>query len=407
MSPAEIILCSSLGLLSFFYFSYYALMSYYARTSCNIRKQTYVPKVSLIIPTFNEYHTILQKLQNIKQLEYPKDKLEVIVVDSASTDGTTDLVRHFMRANSDLELHLVEQDNRMGKAEAINFALPHCNGEIVVLSDSDSILEKNSITQIASNFSDPAVGAACGRQILLNPNQSPTTKIERTYRAFYETLRLGESHMDSTPIFHGELTAFRRGLVDRINPRSVADDSELSMYIRRKGYRAIYDPNAKFYEYAPPTLRARIKQKQRRGQGLIQQFIHNAGMIFNGRYGKYGSIILPYEFFMHIISPILLIASVVTVIIVAIDNPIFVALLGLAFLALFSATTIVLSLLSRRKNLHISFKSSPWNLVSTFLVSQICLVLGLSSLLIGKTEYKWGKIEEIRALWKKNNECNN
>lgn len=398
MNSIEIVLWVQLGIFAAFYIIYISLMSFQAKKSNNVKMQKIFPTISLIIPTYNEETTIHKKLNNVKNLNYPKEKLEVILIDSGTKDKTIQIARNFQQNNPDLLLRLIVEEKRRGKASALNHAFSFSTGEIVVISDADSLIGEDSVTQIVSNFGDPLVGAVTGRQILLNAGQSVATNIERGYRDMYEVIRVGESQMDSTPIFHGELSAFRRNLIEDVAPESVADDTELAIRIRKKGYRAIYDPDAKFYEYAPPTLKARIKQKKRRGVGLIQQFLRFRHLMFNRAYGKYGLVILPSEFFMHIISPILLATLLVFFVLTLIINPFY-----LPFLALFLVIVLIavsgLSIASKFASPN-NKTPNPLAVMLAFLHSQMCLLLSIFSMLTKKENHQWEKIEDIRALWK-------
>jgi len=392
----EILFWAIFSTLMIFYLGYYGLMIYYAQKSSNTTKKRIHPKVSLVIPTYNEETTILQKLKNVETLDYPKDKLQIIVIDSGSTDNTREIVNNYIHENKGkLKIQLLTQEKRLGKAQALNHVWQFCNGEIVIISDADSLLEKDAVTQIVANFADPKVGATTGKLVFPNLDQSSTTRMEGSYRSFYEVLRLGESRMDSTPIFNGPLSAFRQELLQEIDENTVADDTELAIRIRKQGYLAIYDPEAIVYEYAPPTQRARFKLKQRRGQGIIQSFIRHSDAIFKSRYGKYGSFILPCEFFMHIISPVLMILLIISFILMTMNNPAMPALsMLLSPLIIITAGVIIMSrtLLSRRKF------SLPLLVPITFLQSQICLLLGLLAMIAGKTSHVWRKIEDVRTL---------
>lgn len=369
------------------------------RKSGSIQRALITPSVSLIIPTFNEEATITQKLNNIKELDYPKNMMEILVVDSASTDNTRKHVKAFIAEKiNELKISLIEQEKRKGKACALNEAWALCHGEILVLSDADSLLEQDSLRQVVSNFANPSVGAVTGRQILINPKQSAATHMERGYRDLFEILRIGESQLDSTPIFHGELVAFRRSLNEDLSSDSVADDTELAIRIRKKGYRAIYDPNAKFYEYAPPTLKARVKQKQRRGMGLIQQFVRFRNLMFNRAFGKYGFLILPGEFFMHVVSPLMLATLVVLFIYIIITNPLYillVAFFSVSFLIVASGILMVSKLVSPTNRIP-----NPLAVMLAFLHSQMCLLLSFFLIATKKRSHQWEKIEDIRSLWK-------
>ncbi len=369
-----------------FYSSYYLAMKAISRRRWDIASdESYSPEVSIIIATYNEEATIEKRLSNLMTQDYKGD-LEVIVVDSASTDRTVELVEDFCKS-SGLKVTILTEKERMGKAHALNYAFAHSSGEIVVMTDADAAWTSDTLSRVIANFADRRVGAVTGRQILLNPAQSQATKAEATYRSFYETLRLGESILDTTPIFYGEVAAYRRLLIDKVSEDSMADDSELALKARKRGFRAICDPRVIFYEYAPPSFKSRFIQKVRRGQGLIQLFLREWRFLFNLKYGKFGLIIFPAEFFMHLISPLLLLAFIALFIyeIVVLNFPL---LIG------FGAALLLLSLaLGLRRINVISF------LVS-FLNSQFILLVALFYQLIGRRQHKWRKIEEIRALWR-------
>jgi len=343
------------------------------------------PSVSVVVPTYDEEDTIVHRLRNLMEQDYPS--MEIIVVDGASEDRTVKLIKKFVK-NHNLDVKLITEDERRGKASALNEALKHCSGEIVVTTDADTIWDKDTLRKALSNFSDPRVGCVTGRQILLNPNQSLATKIEKSYRNVYEVLRVGESVMDSTPIFHGEISCFRRSLVENVSEDSMADDSELALKIRKKGFRSIYDPGAVFYEYAPPTFKSRLTQKLRRGQGLIQMFLRERGILFNKKYEKFGAFIFPAEFFMHVISPVLVFAFLVS----------FVYTLFLInkylLISLIFAVAVFLAVLT-------VIKTSIVNLPLSFFSSQFILLLSLIYQMLGKSQHKWAKVTEVRGLWRK------
>jgi cellulose synthase/poly-beta-1,6-N-acetylglucosamine synthase-like glycosyltransferase len=296
------------------------------------KKNNFRPKVSIIITTWNEENTIEGKLKNTLSLDYPKNKLEVIVIDSGSTDRTKSIVRKFR------SVKLITEKTRMGKAHALNIVFGRCKGEIVVMSDSDCRLEKDILEKAIPYFFDPKVGAVTGRQILLNSDENLATKTESKYRQFYFTIRQAESIIDSTPIFHGEFSAFRKNLLDKIYNDSVADDSELAMRIRKKNFRAIMVWDAIYKEYAPNKLSERIKQKSRRAQGLIQiMFRFFPTFFMNPRYGYFGMIIFPLEFFMHVLTPLILLTAAVSLIFLPVTTLILFGVL-ISFVLMFKKT---------------------------------------------------------------------
>src|SRR5712664_1822838 len=130
------------------------------------RKSEFAPTVSLVIPTYNEASVIRQKLENVLQLDYPRDKLEVVVVDSASTDETGNIVKKFAEEHiRDVSLVLIEQPVRSGKSEAINEALRSVRSEIIVLTDADVTFPPRSVLKLVENFGGSEVGAVSGVEV--------------------------------------------------------------------------------------------------------------------------------------------------------------------------------------------------------------------------------------------------
>ncbi|MBU7014299.1 MAG: glycosyltransferase [Theionarchaea archaeon] len=370
-----LLILSGISLL-LFYSSYYCLVLLESRK--NKTKRPFETSVSIIIPTYNEEKTIEQKLQNVGSQDYT-GKMEILVVDS-STDGTLETVKHC--AGTDPCIRVLHEETRRGKAFALNQAFPVCSGEIIVITDADAIWARDTLKEAIMNFSDPEVGAVTGRQILLNPTQTRATETERVYRKFYEILRIAESNIDSTPIFHGELACYRRDLLEKVTENSMADDSELALSVRKKGARSIYDPKSVFFEYAPPTWRSRYIQKVRRGQGLQQLFCRNWRILFNSTYGRFGLVVYPAEFFMHVVSPNLVLLFVITLLWTAIKNFLgyfLVLALGLTLLYLISGKTL--------------------ETFATFFQSQFILIISLIRLISGHSQHVWPQVEEIRDLW--------
>ena len=326
---------------------------------------------TIIIPTYNEESLIEQKLINTLDLEYPKEQLSIIVVDSASTDRTREIVTQFPAVK------LITEKERKGKAQALITAFHHLDAttEIVVISDADSRLKKDILTNATKYFKNKKVGAISGRQVLLNPKESKTTKAEKSYRDYYTKLRLLESRIDSNPIMHGEFMAMRRSVMEPPSPDSVADDTEMALKIRRKGYKTLYAPDCVFYEASATSLKGRLAQKERRGQGLIQVFWRNKDMFLNPKYGKFGMLVFPFEFSLYIFSPFVLFGGVTFLFILAMLSK-----------------SIILSLFLLGLLLLTKFSS----LVYSFTTSEFALLKGAIELIVFGSSHSWDQIQETR-----------
>lgn len=372
-------------------------MIFYSKKGRNWIKDSNFQTVSIIIPTYNEEVVIEKKLKNVLAQDYPKEYLELIIIDSGSSDKTTEIIKSFIKQNPNTNITLILEKERLGKSHAVNVAYSKSSGAIKIISDADALLEKTAITKIVSNFNDQSVGAAFGRQVLINKNQSSSLDFEKRYQDFYQVLRQGESIMDSTPIFHGELAAYRTNLIEKLPENKSADDSRLANIIRCKGYRTVYDSSAVFYEYAPPNPKARFTQKVRRGQGLIRVFWDFKHVLFRRKYGKYGLLIMPMEFFMHCISPILILLFLATFLVgLALFNPFIQVILAFSFLILFGLSRI------QSENIVLKIERTLVNTVLNFLSLQLTLLYSIALLIRGKSLHKWQKVEDIRREWKVN-----
>ncbi|MEM4037663.1 MAG: glycosyltransferase family 2 protein [Desulfurococcaceae archaeon] len=272
--------------------------------------ENYKPKVTVIIPTYNEAKFIEKKLDNVYEQDYPRELVEIVVVDSASTDGTPRLVEEWFRRHNDVKLRLVIENERRGKASALNNALKHVNSEIVVITDVDALWPRDALTKTVRWLSDPSVGAV---SCLKKPLGSDPVNIEAGYRRYYNVLRVAESKAYSTPIFHGELAAFRRNLLEKIGgfPTEIgADDSYTATRIALMGFRAIVPDDIWVEEMVPKEKY--FSWRVRRAQHLVQHFAKTLRNIKQAP-GKFKWILL-VEFFLHVVNPFLLLASVAVLI---------------------------------------------------------------------------------------------
>jgi cellulose synthase/poly-beta-1,6-N-acetylglucosamine synthase-like glycosyltransferase len=267
------------------------------------RDPDYRPRVTVVVPTYNEADLIRQKLDNIASQDYPRELMEVIVIDSASTDGTPSIVREWVESRKDIKVVLIDEGARRGKAFALNTALKLASGEVVVITDADSLwASRDALANALSWFSDPRVGAVT---CLKQPIGEGFAGVERGYRGYYNVVRLGESKRYSTPVFHGELAAFRRDLLAKLGkfPTDIgADDSHTAMLAAISGFRAIAVDNALCTELVP--RRGYHLWRIRRAQHLIQHFAKALGLL--SKAPREFKPILLAEAWLHLFNPWLL-----------------------------------------------------------------------------------------------------
>jgi len=289
---------------------YLYLRSKWLNMPWDIKKDpSYRPRATIIVPTYNEAGLIESKLDNIFEQDYPKDLMSIIVVDSASSDGTVDIVERWRNKHPDARLVIIRENFRRGMVHALNYALGSVSSdsEVVIFTDVDSFWDADTFKKVVTYFANPSVGAVTAS---IEPLEKEM-RTESAYRRFYNNVRVAESKIHSTPIHNGALVAFRKGLLDRIGglPTYTGnDDSTPASLIAFMGYRAIEVDDAVARE---PISKSRFMRKVRRAQHLILHFLHTK------RYAKKLGIyrrtafdrIWLIESYLHLVNPWLLLAS--------------------------------------------------------------------------------------------------
>jgi cellulose synthase/poly-beta-1,6-N-acetylglucosamine synthase-like glycosyltransferase len=291
----------------------------------NVRiDESYSPTVTVIVPTYNEAELIEKRLENLYLQDYPKDLREVVIIDSGN-DGTAELVENWYSTHRGLSLKLIRESERRGKVHALNRALKHCTSNIVVTADADALWPKEALRGALKWFADQTVGAV---SCLKKSVRSGFVGVEEGYREYYNVLRVAESKAYATPIFHGELAAFRRDCLEKISgfPTDIgADDSHTATRIALMGYRAIIPEDLWVEEYVPN--RGYFWWKVRRAQHLIQHF--RKALKTKSKMDGAFKRIMAFESFLHLVNPwILFVATLLFIISVVMFH----SLLAIAFL---------------------------------------------------------------------------
>lgn len=358
--------------------TYYVWMLKMGQKRNFVTDHDYQPNVSLIVPTYNEVAVIEKKLENIQELDYPRNRLRVIVVDSASNDGTLEVCKAFLaKDNLHFPTTLLSEKERLGKSHALNFALKHADGEIIATSDADSFWDKDALRNAVSYFADASIGAVTGREKLINIKKSVHTMSEGLYRGFYYTLRLGESNIHSTLIFQGELALYRKNAFQEFeNKPGYSDDIGTVINIVYNGYRCIFVPEAVFHDTAAFSLRGRLTLKSRRAEHLIAGVVRSLRMKMEKKLPLSSAVVF-FNFYLHVISPLLLIVTLLTTAIAYVID----------FRFLWFLVFLLVPLFVMEKLRVFAF---------SYLTSNIALIMGLLPYITRKRSAAWQKIDEMR-----------
>ena len=267
MLVIEILFWGSVVLILYTYFGYPLILKIWSYLSIlPICKKDVTPPVSLVLCAYNESSAIGEKLENCLNLNYPEEKLEIIVVSDGSTDGTDEVVRGF----SEKGVKLIRFPERRGKADAINEAIQNITSEIVFFSDVRQTLHPDSVRELVSNFADPAVGAVSGELHLRKEKKSGIPEGVSFYWRYEKSIRKLESQLDSVIGVTGAICAIRRTLYRELPSGAVLDDVMIPMDIAMRGYRVVFEPNARAFDPAVTTIRQEWGRKVRTLAGNYQ-----------------------------------------------------------------------------------------------------------------------------------------
>jgi cellulose synthase/poly-beta-1,6-N-acetylglucosamine synthase-like glycosyltransferase len=289
-------------------FIFYGIIVIFYGTSLktkNILENNYYPFISIVVPTHNEEDIISKKIENILESNYQREKMELIFVDD-SDDNTGEIIEKFSEKYTCIRL--LKFSERMGYSPSMLVGSHSAKGDIIVLTDAHSFFDENTVYNLVRNFQDPSVGAVTGTSTILNPNDQ-VSKAENLYLTLYNKMRIAETNLDSTFWFKGEAAAVRKSLIEDLVECNATFDTTVALYVRQKGYRSLFDPEVHFYEYAPLRHSDYVKQKTIRAANIIKILLNFKNFIFNPKYGNFGKIIFPMNFFMVIITPLMILMN--------------------------------------------------------------------------------------------------
>ena len=353
-------------------------------------------RLTVLLPVWNEAAVIEKKLDNLAAQHLP---IHLLVVDSASTDGTLDVLNDWRARHPKAfaSVEVVRMEQRLGKTAAVVKALTHLGQHaegLVCMTDADAMLERGCLQRMMQWFADPMIGA-----VGAVPNRIDARPDEEQHRAAWEAMRLAESMVDSTPFLEGSCMMWRPSClaIDDLNPGANADDAQIATSVRCQGWRAIADPLATFIDVAPSTVEGQRRQKLRRAQGLQRLLTRMRKRATGKSQGVFGRIFRRQHHF-HIIAPLAMMVATVS------------AVLRWGFIALYGwPATFTLA-----NSLHLGFsiaeaaclvlwwrsrngqRSGPLSLLGQWLSSMDVLSRSLITTARGRSLHQWEQHSDVR-----------
>lgn len=322
-----------------------------------------LPRVTILIPAYNEEKVIAAKLRDVAAMQYPRDKLEIILIDDSSTDGTSVIAERMLRELG-LPGKVIRNDTRTGVNGCYNRGLQESTGDLIATTDADVTVDHEALLKSVKALA--ALGDAGGitaRMVPVFPAQTTAVRIERPYRDFYDTMSVSESAVHSTFPGYTNFAVVRRSAFSPMPVEYGSSDGNISLGVVRRGQRFLYVPSIVFYEPIVNKLGEQLRQKTRRAARMIQSAWGNKDLLFNRKYGAFGTVIFPLRFMMMIISPLLTLAGFVAV------------LVSIAYVSIYwlSAIVLLMIVLYAGSKAGMGGPSLLWSLV----LHQCYLLMGL------------------------------
>ena len=239
-----------------------------------VNRRPFEPSVSLVIPAYNEEHIIEEKIRNSLSINYPAEKLEILVACDGPKDRTAELAK---KAAEGTRVTVLDFKKNRGKILTLNDAVGHCSNEIIVFSDTAAMLYKDSLRILMMNFADPQVGAVSGKYSVIKADEVDVGKSEEFYWKYETFLKVQESELASTLGGHGQLNAIRKSLYPYPPAGTINDDYVIPVSVLGKQFRAVYEPKAIVYEEAKEMTG--FGRRVRIMTGNIQQISEIKGVI--------------------------------------------------------------------------------------------------------------------------------
>ena len=297
----EAVFWSSLGLIVYTYFVYpvvlFASYSFsqlrsdwrhlFSRADRRVAPlaEDAVPMISFLIPAHNEEARLPRKLANLREMNYPREKLQIIFVSDGSSDSTNEI----LKAVPDANIETIFLPERSGKAVALNHAVQRARHEILVFSDASTLFAADAARKLARHFADARTGAVCGALEFQASETSQQT--EGIYWKYECMMRLMEARLGATLTASGAIYALRRKAYAALEPGTVLDDFIIPMHVRKAGYQVRYDPESTALDFGSDSVEGEFRRRVRLATGSFQSLL----FFLRVKMGAFGR----FAFFSH------------------------------------------------------------------------------------------------------------
>ena len=345
------------------------------------RREEFLPTVSVVIAAYNEERDLAAKLENTLALDYPKDRLEIIVASDCSDDRTDDIAREF--AARGVRLH--RQAERLGKTAAQNAAVGLARGEIILFSDATTLYRPDVLRAMLPNFADASVGCVAGRLVYVDPGDSSVGSGAKSYWGYETFLKRHESRVSSLIGVSGCLYAVRRSSYVPLY-HEACSDFIIATKMVEQGLRAVYEPRAVCTEETNRRADKELRMRVRVITQTLSDLWRHRAMMNPLRAGFYAVELVSHKVFRYLV-PLFLAAVLLASAALAPRSPFY--LLAFAGQVCFYALALAGLALERRGVRHRLLALPQY-----FLLANVASVLAFYKFLSGERYARWEAIRE-------------
>ena len=258
------------------------------------------PTVTILVPVFNEQNTVDKTIQSLLKLNYPQEKLKIMIVDDGSKDNTWEIVKKY---NNHPQILLHQKENG-GKYTALNYGIANCSTEMIGCLDADSEVDSEALLHIIPYFKDKNVGAVTPSLKIQNPDNILGLMQSAEYSMGVFTRKI-LGFLDAQYVTPGPFSIFRKEIFSKVGNYKHAhntEDLEMALRLQENHFKIVNAHKAVVYTVGPRTLYRLYKQRVRWTGGFIQNAIDYRRMILNPKYGNLGMLILPIAMYSIVVT---------------------------------------------------------------------------------------------------------
>lgn len=259
--------------------------------------------LSVLIPAYNEEDSIAETIKCVAESSYPKNKLEIIVINDGSKDNTLQIIQEMQKKYPKL-IKIIDQKNQ-GKARALNNAIKIAKGEFIAVVDADSLVSKNSLLLLMGAFENEPDISAVTSNIQIKERDTFLRKIQDIEYTIIIWIRKILQFIEAIYVTPGPLSMYKASVLRKVgcfDEKNVTEDIEIAWRLLSKGYKIRIALDALILTHAPTKIKAWWNQRVRWSAGGIQTFLKYRKLVFNKKYGSFGIFVIPFFAFSIFIS---------------------------------------------------------------------------------------------------------